>query len=140
MVVRGPLVIFQLVFTRLKEGEDPRNIAINSLDFVWISGTCLKEMDIENYIGSFVKSDNNNFVGVWHDFLKVLDKLLKRRMKLKKNEESWCWVNFKYEGIHTLCFICGYIGYNEKFCEKILIRQWNIWRSLMGSGCALITK
>lgn len=44
---------------------------------------------------------------------------LKRRMKLKKNENSWCWVNFKYEGVPTFCFICGFIGHNEMFSEKL---------------------
>lgn len=48
-----------------------------------------------------------------------LDKPLKRRMKLKKSEESWCWVNFKYEDVPTFCFICGMMRHNEKFCHRI---------------------
>lgn len=43
---------------------------------------------------------------------------------MRKNEGSWCWVNFKYEGVPTfsfICFsfICGVIGNNEKFCNNI---------------------
>lgn len=49
----------------------------------------------------------------------ALDKPLKRRMKLKKNEDNLCWVSFKYERISTFCFICGMIGHREKFCEKL---------------------
>lgn len=80
--------------------------------------------DIGNYIGSFVASDSNNFTGAWKEYLRVcvtieLDKPSKRRMKLKKNSENWCWVTFKYEAVPTFCFICGLIGHSEKYCEKI---------------------
>lgn len=81
-------------------------------------------VDVGNYIGKFVESDNNNFVGVWREYLRVratidLDKPLKRRMKLRKSQDIWSWVNFRYEGVPTFCFICGMIGHGEKFCEKI---------------------
>lgn len=51
--------------------------------------------DIGNYVGTFVESDTNNFVGVWREYLRVcvsisLDVPLKRRMKLKKSEATWC--------------------------------------------------
>lgn len=75
--------------------------------------------DIGNYIGTYVKSDTNNFIGVWREYLRVrvsiqLDKPLKRRMKLKKSEEQWCWVNFRYEGVPMFCFICGLMGAQRK--------------------------
>lgn len=40
-------------------------------------------------------------------------------MKLKKTEDNWCWVNFRYEEVPTFCFICGMMGHNENFCDKI---------------------
>lgn len=95
--------------------------------------------DISNYIGTYVESDTNNFIGVWREHLRVrvsiqLDKPLKRRMKLKKSEEQWCWVNFRYEGVPMFCFICGLMGHNEKFCERIfdtplekLEKPYGIW-------------
>lgn len=63
-------------------------------------------------------------MGVWREYLRVRVKIdlnmsLKRRMKLRKSQSEWCWVNFRYEGIPTFCFICGMIGHGEKFCEKI---------------------
>ncbi|KAL8104293.1 hypothetical protein AgCh_028496 [Apium graveolens] len=80
--------------------------------------------DVGNYIGKFIESDDNNFVGVWREYLRVrvtidLNMPLKRRMKLRKSQSEWCWVNFRYEGVPTFCFICGMIGHGEKFCEKI---------------------
>lgn len=80
--------------------------------------------DIGNYIGIFVESDPNNFVGVWREYLRIrisisVDKPLKRRMKLKRSETQWCWANFKYEGVPTFCFICGIIGHSDKFCDRL---------------------
>lgn len=80
--------------------------------------------DIGNYIGKYVDGDPNNFIGVWRDYLKIRVSLslhipVKRRMKLKKAGNEWCWVNFQYESIPTFCFICGMIGHGEKFCDKV---------------------
>lgn len=122
---------FQLVFERLKEGDNPKTLAINRLD-IWIqlydmilgfmSQRVMK--DISNHIGRFIESDINNFTGLLRDYLRVrvsfsLEASLKRRMKLKKNEDQCCWVNFKYEGAPIFCFICGMIGHSDKFCEKL---------------------
>lgn len=97
---------FQLVFERLKPRDNPRTLVINKLDLLvqlhgmspgFISHRVVQ--DIGNYIGVYVESDANNFIGVWREYLRVrvsvpLDKPLKRRMKLKKTDENWCWVNF----------------------------------------------
>lgn len=137
---------FHLVFERLKEGDNPRTISINKMD-IWVqlhnmsAGFMSQRVvqDIGNYIGEFVESDANNFVGVWREFLRVrvsisLDKPLKRRMKLKKNDQQWSWVNFRYESIPTFCFICGIVGHGEKLCERLfdtpgelLERPYGIW-------------
>lgn len=122
---------FHLVFERLKAGDNPRTIRLNNI-FLWVQlhgmdhGFMSQRVvkDIGNYIGTFIESDANNFMEVWRDYLRVrvsipLDVPLKRRMKLKKSEEKWCWANFKYEGVPTFCFICGMIGHSEKFCERI---------------------
>lgn len=80
--------------------------------------------DIGNYIGVYIDRDPNNFVGVWREYLCIrvslsLDTPIKRRMKLKKSEKDWSWVNFKYEAIPTFCYICGMIGHGERFCDRI---------------------
>lgn len=74
-------------------------------------------MDIGNYIGRFVESDANNFIGVWRDYLRVrvsinLNQPLKRKMKLKRSAENWCCVQFQYEAVPMFCYICGLIGHN----------------------------
>ncbi|XP_074351653.1 uncharacterized protein LOC141690779 [Apium graveolens] len=93
---------FLLVFERLKEGDNPRTLAINKLD-IWVQlhGMSFGIMslrlfkDVANYIGEFIESDANNFVGVWRKFLWVrvsvsLDKPLKWIIKIRKSESTWC--------------------------------------------------
>lgn len=122
---------FHLILERLKEGDNPRTLNLDNIS-LWIqlhgmmAGFMSERVvrDIGNYIGVFLESDANNFVGVWREYLRIRVKFpinspLKRRMKLKKTEESWCWVNFKYEAIPTFCFICGIIGHSDKFCERL---------------------
>lgn len=122
---------FHLVLERLTEGQNPREVDLNKIVlWVQIHGMTAGFMservvkDIGNYIGTFMESDENNFVGVWRDYLRIRVQIplhvpLKRRMKLKKSESIWCWANFKYEGVPTFCFICGMIGHGEKFCERL---------------------
>lgn len=126
---------FHLVMERLKPGENPRMIAINKIDlWVQLHGMSAGFMsqrvatDIGNYIGTYVEGDANNFVGVWRDYLRIrvtlsLDTPIKRRMKLRKSDKEWCWVNFQYEAIPTFCFICGMIGHGERFCDKVFDMQ-----------------
>ncbi|KAF4351440.1 hypothetical protein G4B88_024821 [Cannabis sativa] len=68
-------------------------------------------------------SDPKNFNGLWRDYLRVratvdIDKPLKRRMKLCKENGDWIWANFQYEYLPTFCFVCGIIGHSERFCPK----------------------
>ena len=122
---------FHLIMERLKEGDNPRTMAINNLD-IWVQLHDISAgfmslrvaTDVGNYIGKFIENDSNNFTGVWRDYLRIrvtlpLDVPIKRRMKLKKTEENWCWVNFKHEAIPTFCFICGMVGHGDKFCERL---------------------
>lgn len=135
---------FQLVFVRLKEGDNPRVVAINNMD-IWVQlhdmSACFMSqrvvMDIGNYLGHFIESDGNNFTGVWREYLRVrvsidLNVSLKRRMKLRKNADLWCWVNFKYEGVPTFCFICGLIGHSDKLCEKLFETSEGIMKKPYG--------
>lgn len=116
-----------LLFERLHPGDDPRSINRNRLDLLvqlhsmapgFMSRRVVKD------IGAYIESDANNFVGVWREYLRVrvfvnLNVPLKRRMKPRKWENEWFWVNFRYEGVPTFCFICGLTGHNEKFFERI---------------------
>uniref|UniRef100_A0A803QJD1 Reverse transcriptase domain-containing protein n=1 Tax=Cannabis sativa TaxID=3483 RepID=A0A803QJD1_CANSA len=114
----------------LKSGENPRAIHIHKLD-MWVqihdlrSGFMMDKVvrSAGGYIGTYVKSDPKNFNGIWRDYLRVratidIEKPLKRRMKLCKENGGWIWATFKYEHLPTFCFICGIIGHAERFCLK----------------------
>lgn len=124
-----------LVMSRMKEGQNPRCVELNSID-LWVqvhdlnvgfmSEKVLKGID--NYIGSFVESCPSNFVGVWREYMRIritinLSKPLKRRMKMKMTGNEWFWVNFKYENVPSFCFICGIIGHSERFCSQLFEKQ-----------------
>ncbi|XP_060974104.1 uncharacterized protein LOC115704420 [Cannabis sativa] len=120
-----------LIFERVTPGANPRSIPLNQLDF----GIQLHDMtsgfkservvrDVGNYIGKFVKSDPNNFAGVWRDYLRVrvtirVDKPLEQKMKLEKKSGVSCKILFKYEDLPTFCFICGVLGHSERFCDRL---------------------
>ncbi|XP_060960598.1 uncharacterized protein LOC133031177 [Cannabis sativa] len=119
-----------LVFYRLKRGEDPRVVPLHELD-MWVQLHDLKygfmsEWVVKhagNYVGTFIKSDPKNFIGIWRDYLRVrvtidINKPLKRRMKLIKQDGTWIWTTFKYEYVPTFCFICGFIGHGDRFCPR----------------------
>ncbi|XP_030495046.2 uncharacterized protein LOC115710833 [Cannabis sativa] len=119
-----------LVFRRLNKGEDPKEVALHKLDF-WVqihdlkSGYMLEKVvrSAGAYIGTYVKSDPKNFNGIWREYLRVrttvdIEKPLKRRMKLCKENGDWIWANFKYEHLPTFCFVCGIIGHADRFCPK----------------------
>uniref|UniRef100_A0A803PTS4 Zinc knuckle CX2CX4HX4C domain-containing protein n=1 Tax=Cannabis sativa TaxID=3483 RepID=A0A803PTS4_CANSA len=120
-----------LIISRMKEELNPRCLTLNTLD-VWVqlhdlktgfmTSTVLKA--VGNYVGVFVESCPKNFLGVWHDYMRIrvtidLSKPLKRRMRIHKTGDDWIWITFKYENIPTFCFICGILGHSEQFCPKL---------------------
>uniref|UniRef100_A0A803QEG5 Reverse transcriptase n=1 Tax=Cannabis sativa TaxID=3483 RepID=A0A803QEG5_CANSA len=120
-----------LIFVRVKHGENPRLLVLEKLDlWVQIHDMTSKFMfekvikDVGNYIGSFVKSDPNNFQGVWRNYFRIrvsvlVDLPLHRNMKLEMRSGASCIVNFKYEDLPTFCFICRILGHSERFCDRL---------------------
>uniref|UniRef100_A0A803NGH4 CCHC-type domain-containing protein n=1 Tax=Cannabis sativa TaxID=3483 RepID=A0A803NGH4_CANSA len=121
----------QLLIERLKPGQNPRLIAINTLD-MWVQIHELRSgfktdwaiREAARYIGQYVDTDPNNFQGVWRDYLRVRVRInvaepLKRRMKFRSRKGESFYAYFKYERVPTFCFICGIMGHAEKFCDKI---------------------
>ncbi|KAF4348302.1 hypothetical protein F8388_011887 [Cannabis sativa] len=122
----------QLIFERLKVGDNLRTIILNRLD-LWVQIHDLQHgfrtertlQKLGDYIRKFVESDENNFSGVWREYFKVcvtinLDQPIKRRMKIRRLDSSdWFWVNFKYEHAPTFSFICGLIGHADKLFPQL---------------------
>lgn len=135
-----------LVIARMKEGDIPRAVRLNSMD-LWVqihdlrTGFMTEKVvkEVGNYIGNFVMSCPSNFTGVWRDYLRVrvaidLAKPLKRRMKIRRAGNDWFWIVFKYENVPTFCFICGLLGHSDKFCSHLfeagegeIVRPYGPW-------------
>lgn len=63
---------------RLKDGENPRSVDLNSME-LWVQVHDLKPgfmsekilKGIENYIGQHVSNCQTNFNGVWKEYLRI---------------------------------------------------------------------
>lgn len=135
-----------LIIARMKEGDIPRSVSLNTLD-LWVqiydlragfmSERVIKE--VGNYIGNFIESWSGNFEVGWKEYFHVRVKMnlsipLKRRMKLRKSGEEWVWISFKYENVPTFCFICGILGHSDKFCSRLfdtpeaeIVKPYGAW-------------
>lgn len=113
-----------MIMRRLKDGENPRSVILNNME-LWVQVYDLRVgfmtekilTEIGNSMGGFVSSCPSNFTGAWREYLRVrvnldVTKPLNRKMKIKKAEEDWFWISFKYENVPTFCFICGVLGHS----------------------------
>ncbi|KAH9680788.1 CCHC-type domain-containing protein [Citrus sinensis] len=157
----GPWTFDQhiLLVKRLEENEQPQLVPlfftsfwihIYNLPIGFMSEKVLKH--IGNYVGTFVDSDENNFMGVWRTYMRIrvaidVRKPLKHKMKLKKEGGEWFWIDFKYERLNIFCFICGLLGHTEKQCPKLydypsgeIVKAYGHWmkvplrKNMMNSG------
>ncbi|XP_030497870.2 uncharacterized protein LOC115713529 [Cannabis sativa] len=141
-----------LIFHRLKRGEDPKLVRLHHLN-LWVqihnlkTGYMLEEVvrRAGDYVGKFVKNDPKNFNGIWREYLRVratvdIEKPLKRRMKLCKDNGDWIWANFKYEHIPTFCFVCGLIGHAERLCPRRFDEDFNPLVKPYGNGMRAQTR
>lgn len=135
-----------LVYHQVKEGEDPLTLKLQELE-IWVqiydiprgflSEGILKS--VGSSIGRYVQSDPATFEGGWKTYVRIrvainVEKPLKRRVKIKREGNSWSWLNFKYERLGTFCFVCGIIGHSERDCnvvyanlEKMVEKAYGVW-------------
>lgn len=134
-----------LVYHHLLEGEDPHSIKLNLVD-IWLQIYDLPQglvsenifRSIGDYVGMFVKAYPANFNGGWKMYSGIrvtmnLEKPWKKRTKIKRGGD-WSWINFKYERLSVLCFICGMLGHRERDCgiayanpDKEITRAYGVW-------------
>ncbi|KAL8114992.1 hypothetical protein AgCh_021712 [Apium graveolens] len=94
---------------------------------------------IGSQVGEVVKMDPTNVNGMWKQYMRIhivlnIEKSLKRRIKLKRENGSWNWINFKYERLGTFHFVCGRIGHSDRDyeivyanSEKTVERAYGVW-------------
>lgn len=135
-----------LICHKLEPMEDANAVPLNKMD-IWVqvhdipTGMLSDKVlqTIGNQVGTFVKVDAGNISGLWRQYVRIrvsldIDKPLKRRMKIKRENGTFSWINFKYERLSTFCFVCGRIGHSDRDCEivyanptKTIERAYGVW-------------
>lgn len=135
-----------LVFHQVAPGEDPLLAKLQEVD-IWVqiydiphgflSENILRS--VGSAIGRYIKSGPGTFEGGWKQYVRIrvainVEKPLKRRMKIKREGDSWSWLNFKYERLGTFCFVCGVLGHSERDCnivyanpDKVVEKAYGPW-------------
>lgn len=80
-----------------------------------------------NYIGVFVEFDKNDHTSFWRQHMRLRVNInvrqpLKKKTKAKNKGDEWYIINFKYENLSLLCFVCGILGHSE--IDVKLGSQW----------------
>ncbi|XP_058746447.1 uncharacterized protein LOC131619359 [Vicia villosa] len=118
-----------LIIDRVQIGIQLEHIPIFHVEF-WVqihnlpAGFMLEKVGktMANYIGTFVEYDKNNNSSFWRQYMRLRVKVdvrqpLKKNTRVKNKGGDWCTVNFKYENLGLLCFVCGLLGHSEQKCE-----------------------
>ncbi|XP_038714588.1 uncharacterized protein LOC120008131 [Tripterygium wilfordii] len=78
---------------------------------------------IGNTIGSFISPDNRQEANLLNSHLRFrasfpLSKPIRRGCRVKTPNGECVWVNLKYERLSDFCYYCGYVGHDERRCER----------------------
>lgn len=91
--------------------------------FLFTSGILFGEcgQTLRNFVGRLLEYDTKPLSrGVRSDLrIKVeLDVIMpfKRKKKIMISSTKFIYVNFQYERLTLYCFLCGFLGHNDKFC------------------------
>ncbi|XP_074360805.1 uncharacterized protein LOC141701064 [Apium graveolens] len=135
-----------LVLHELAPTEDPSKVKLQYAD-IWVqiydiprgflSENILRS--VGDSMGKYIRAESKTFEGAWKPFVRIrvsmnIEKPLKRRLRIKREGDSWSWLNFKYERLGTFCFVCGILGHSERECsvvyanpDKHVEKAYEIW-------------
>lgn len=139
-----------LILHQLVDGEDPNMVQLQSVE-MWVqvydiprgflSENILRS--IGTSMGSFIRMDNNMFDGVWKPFVRIrvminMEKPLKRRLKIKREWDSWSWINISSmnDWAHFVSFVVCWDIQNEIVVSYMQIRI-RLSSERTGHGCVL---
>ncbi|KAJ9173813.1 hypothetical protein P3X46_016913 [Hevea brasiliensis] len=92
-----------------------------------------------DFLMKFIGYDFAISNGGWKSYMHIkvaidIRVLLKRSKKVLTEKEYGFIVHFQYERLPIFCFLCGLLGHNENYCEKLFdgmngMKQkgWGAW-------------
>nr|GMD67874.1 Retrovirus-related Pol polyprotein from transposon RE1 [Ipomoea batatas] len=87
------------VMQRLQPGVDPELVALQQAEF-WVQIHSLP-------------------VGFQSEMVVSAIEPLKKQMKLKKDNDTSAFIDFRYKRLPSFCFLCGVIGQGDRYCPKV---------------------
>ena len=99
--------------------------------------------DLGNSLGHYLETDKRMWLTEQARFLRVrvdipLNKPLRRGGNILNLDGEKTWVNFKYERLPSFCYVCGYLGHDEKHCPNLPCnpdspKQYGEWLRALGN-------
>ena len=99
--------------------------------------------DLGNSLGRYHETDKRMWLTEQARFLRVrvdipLNKPLRRGGNILNLDGEKTWVNFKYERLPFFCYVCGYLGHDEKHCPNLPCnpdspKQYGEWLRAIGN-------
>ena len=99
--------------------------------------------DLGNSLGRYLETDKRMWLTEQARFLRVrvdipLNKPLCRGGNILNLDGEKTWVNFKYERLPSFCYVCGYLGHDEKHCPNLPCnpdspKQYGEWLRAIGN-------
>ncbi|XP_030936050.1 uncharacterized protein LOC115961157 [Quercus lobata] len=139
-----------LLLCRWKKGLSATNITFTHAPFwVQIWGLPFENLsedvgkDLGNSLGHYLETDKRMWLTEQARFLRIrvnipLNKPLRRGGNILNCDGEKTWVNFKYERLPSFCYVCGFLGHDEKHCQNAsgnpdFPKQYGEWLRATGS-------
>uniref|UniRef100_A0A7N2MYZ4 Uncharacterized protein n=1 Tax=Quercus lobata TaxID=97700 RepID=A0A7N2MYZ4_QUELO len=112
------------------------------------SGACCSKTyyvgkDLGNSLGHYLETNKRMWLTEQARFLRIrvdipLNKPLRRGGNILNLDGEKTWVNFKYERLPSFCYVCGFLGHDEKHCPNFSCnpdspKQYEEWLRATGS-------
>ena len=139
-----------LLLCRWKRGLSASDITFTHAPFwVQIWGLPFENLfeyvgkDLGNSLGRYLETDKRMWLTEQARFLRIrvdipFNKPLCRGGNILNHDGEKTWVNFKYERLPSFCYVCGFLGHDEKHCPNLPCnpdspRQYGEWLRAIGN-------
>ncbi|KAL8472558.1 hypothetical protein ACS0TY_029674 [Phlomoides rotata] len=112
-----------LIVHHLQKGEHPLQASLTKVPFLVGLLDGGRGQTTGNFVGKLLEYDKSNKSAVWMTYMQV-------HVEIDVTHSS------EYEKLTYFCYICGLLGYTEKFCnvlnnssEEVVAQEWEPWKA-----------